>query len=179
MKVSEGFLLHQWEGNSSRLSALEGQPALWPLRPRLPSCPAAQALLRAGLLPWWPPRGVLHLDLWHKMAWLQLRHHLMPTAPTCPPDLHPWPQLGLQAGHPSELLELPQLLMGKLRLEGQVQAATGCAWGRPPSSGHTHVHSHRPLGVPQAHRDPVLVMALVSSLAQGQGCLMHFWGSEV
>lgn len=123
MKVSEGFLLHQWEGNSSRLSALEGQPALWPLRPRLPSCPAAQALLRAGLLPWWPPRGVLHLDLWHKMAWLQLRHHLMPTAPTCPPDLHPWPQLGLQAGHPLRTAGTSSVTDGEAEAGG---SGTGC-----------------------------------------------------
>ena len=122
MKVSEGFLLHQWQGDSSRLSAAKGRPAPWPLRPRLPSCPAAQALLRAGLFSQRPPRGVLHLDLWHKMAWLQLRPRLVPTAPPCPPD-HPWSQLGLQAGHPLRTTGTSSVTDGEAEARG---SGTGC-----------------------------------------------------
>ena len=103
---------------------------------------------------------------------------------------------GSRPATPSELLELPQLQMGKLRLEDQVEAATGCAqgyppalghthvhshrlcMGAPPSPGHTHVHSHRPLGVPRARRDcPGHGPGLQP--CSGTGCLMHFWGSEV
>lgn len=65
-------------------------PALvgrWPLPA---SCSRARQCARAQLVLFaWQPS----LDLRHKAAWLQLGPHLVPTAPPCPPDLPPRPQL--------------------------------------------------------------------------------------
>lgn len=71
-----------WAGNA--FPALVGR---WPLPA---SCSRARQCARAQLVLFaWQPS----LDLRHKVAWLQLGPHLVPTAPPCPPDLPPRPQL--------------------------------------------------------------------------------------